>query len=106
MIAGLSMLLSPLWAAWKAGNIYYVVTDRRAVIFEKGFKLTIRSFPKSSLAHYGRVSGGGTQGDIIFQRVETRSGKTTQLKEIGFIGLRDYRGAEQALETLVANRTD
>ena len=106
IVAGLSMLLSPLWAAWKAGNVYYVVTDCRAVIFEEGFKFAIQSFPRSSLANYNRVSGGGIKGDIIFQRVVTRNGKTTQLKEIGFIGLRDYKGAERALETLVANRND
>ena len=36
---GLFMLLSPLFAAWRAKNVYYVVTERRAVIFEKFVKL-------------------------------------------------------------------
>lgn len=100
---GLSMLLSPLWAAWTAGNVYYVVTERRAVIFEKGLKLSIRSFPRSSVAGYERVSSGGAGGSIIFQRIATRSGRGTRVKEVGFIGLQDYVAAEQALNKLVAS---
>src|SRR2546423_1237448 len=35
VLFGMSMLLSPLWIAWTARNVYYVVTERRAIIFEK-----------------------------------------------------------------------
>jgi hypothetical protein len=105
VLFGLSMLLSPLWAAWTAGNVYYVVTERRAVIFEKKFKLNIQSFPRLSVVGYDRVSSGGASGSIIFQRIANRSVRGTRIKEIGFIGLPDYAGAEQALNKLVANGT-
>lgn len=99
---GLTMLLSPLWAAWMAGSVYYVVTERRAVIFEKNLKLKIQSFPRSSVSGYERVSSGGAGGSIIFQRVTERSVRGARVKEIGFLGLPEYAGAEQALNKLVA----
>jgi hypothetical protein len=101
VLFGVSMLLSPLWAAWTAGNVYYVVTERRAVIFEKKLKLTIQSFSRSSVAGFERTSSGGTGGSIIFQRIADRSGRGTRVREIGFIGLPEYAGAEQALRKLV-----
>src|ERR1700722_20373340 len=57
---GLAMLASPLFAAFAARNVYYVVTERRAVIFEKPLRLSIRSFDRFSLGGFERVSGGGT----------------------------------------------
>jgi hypothetical protein len=99
---GLSMIMSPLWAAWIAGSVYYVVTEHRAIIFEKNLRLKIHSFPRSSVSGYERVSRGGAGGSIIFQRVTERSGRGTRVKEIGFIGLPEYAGAEQALNKLVA----
>ncbi len=103
VLFGLSMLLSPLWAAWTAGSVYYVVTERRAIIFEKKLKLSIQSFSRSSLTGYERVSSGGAGGSIIFQRIVDRSGRGTRIKEIGFIGLPEYAGAEQALNKLVTS---
>ena len=46
VLLGLSMLLSPLWEVWMAGNVYYVVTEGRAIIFEKKFRLSIHSYPR------------------------------------------------------------
>ena len=99
---GLSMLLSPLWAAWTATNVYYVVTDRRAVIFEKPFRLKIQSFPPSAVATYERVSNGGLGGNIIFQRISEGSGRGTRIREIGFVGVKEYASAVRALDELVS----
>jgi hypothetical protein len=104
VLFGLSMLLSPLLAAWSAGSVYYVVTERRAVIFEKKLKLKIQSFSRSAVSAYERVSSGGPGGNIIFQRIADRGGRgATRVKEIGFIGLPEYSEAEQALNKLLAS---
>lgn len=103
---GLSMLLSPLWAAWVARNVYYVVTDRRAIIFEKQLRLKVSSFARESVAGFERVSNGGASGNIIFQRLTTGSGRGARTKEIGFIGLPDFTGAEKALNELRASVAD
>jgi hypothetical protein len=99
---GLFMLLSPFFAAWRANNVYYVVTDRRAVIFEKLLKLNVRSFNASALTTFERVSSGGTSGNIFFQRVADTGFRSGRTREIGFIGLRDFTGAEQALRQLIS----
>lgn len=101
---GVVMLASPLWAAWRAGSVYYVVTDKRAVIFEKLFKVNIRSFSPLVVSGFERVSRGGPEGDIIFMRVPHRTSKgRTKITEIGFLGLADYARAEQAIATLAAS---
>jgi hypothetical protein len=48
-----------------------------------------------------RVSSGGAGGSIIFHRIADRNGRGTRVREIGFIGLPEYAGAEQALRKLV-----
>ena len=103
--AGISMLVSPLWFAWVARNVYYVVTERRALIFERAIKLKIQSFTAASVASYERVSSGGLGGSIIFQRIEEKSGRGRRVTEIGFVGLREYAGAARALDALVSHRT-
>jgi hypothetical protein len=99
---GAAMLLAPLIGAWNAGNVYYVVTQRRAVIFEKAFQLKICSFTPTSIAGYERISSGGSGGSIIFERSVERRSRGSKVTETGFIGLRDYAEAEQALNKLIA----
>ena len=101
---GLAMLLSPFYGAWAASSVFYVVTEQRAIIFEKPLKLKIQSFRPPSIAGYERVSRGGAGGNIIFQRIAERGSRGTKVTEIGFIGLTDYASAEQALNKLVAGR--
>lgn len=98
------MLVSPLWAAWRAGSIYYVITDKRAVIFEKLFKLHIHSFSPLVVAGFERVSNGGPGGDIIFMSFSYRTGKGgTKINKIGFIGLADCSDVEVAITKLAAS---
>lgn len=98
---GLSMVFRPFWAAWAAGNVYYVVTDKRAVIFEKPFSLKIQSFSSFVASGFDRVSSGGPGGDIILMRVPRTTGKgRTIIKEIGFIGLSDCASAESAIKKM------
>ncbi|MGH8446284.1 MAG: hypothetical protein ACREVL_13510 [Solimonas sp.] len=101
---GAVMILTPFFMAWRASNVYYVVTPRRAVIFEKLWKLNIRSFNPAGLANFERVSNGGSSGSIVFQRLFVRAGRGTREKEIGFIGLKDFRPAEKAITQLVASQ--
>jgi hypothetical protein len=101
---GLSMLLSPLIAAHAAANVYYAVTERRAIIFEKRFRLRIRSFPASAVANYERSSAGGRSGKIVFSKGMEPGRRGTWPQETGFIGLADYAPAEQALNKLLGQQ--
>ena len=101
ILFGIRILLSPVFAFWKAARVYYVVTERRAIIFEKVWSLKIQSFDASGFGGFERVSRGDGNGDILFQRTIERRGKNTDITEIGFIGLRDVSEAEQALRTMM-----
>lgn len=96
-------MASPWFALWKARRVFYIVTQRRALIFEKVRQTKIHSFEASALAGFERISNGGTAGDVIFQRLIDRRGRSTQVTEVGFIGLADFRGAEGALREMIAN---
>lgn len=99
---GLSMLLAPFFMAWKARRVAYVLTAKRAVIVEKVFWVKVTSYDASGLGGFERVSQGRAAGDIVFQRIIQRRGKGTQIKEVGFLGLRDFAPAESALRDIVA----
>jgi hypothetical protein len=98
---GLCILLSPFFAMWKAGRVFYVVTDRNALIFEKIWSLKVQSFDASGFGGFERVSSGGVAGDILFQRNIERHGKGTRITEVGFLGLQDFAPAEQALRRMM-----
>jgi hypothetical protein len=101
IVIGLCILLSPVFALWKAGRVFYVVTERSAVIFESTWSLKVQSFDGSGFGGFERVSRGGREGDILFQRTIERRGKGTRVTEVGFLGLRDYSEAERALRSMM-----
>src|SRR6185295_11951618 len=65
VIAGLYMLSSPLWMMLKASNTAYVITNRRAIIFEGGWSTHIRSFRPTELGQLERREHSDGSGDII-----------------------------------------
>ena len=100
---GLAMLLTPFFTAWRARQVYYVVTTRRAIIFARPWRLRIRSFNPAGLAAFERISHGGARVSIVFQREIERRGRGPRTREIGFIGLADFAGAEKALIRLTSS---
>lgn len=103
---GLSMLLAPFWTAWTARNVLYVVTDKRAIIFEKPFFLKIRSFSPLVASGYERVSRGGPSGDLVFMQVQRKGGKgSTYTVDVGFLGLPECSNAETAIKQMASIAT-
>jgi hypothetical protein len=98
---GCAVLLSPLFAYFKAGRTCYVVTKTRAIIFEKTWSLKIRSFEAPAVARFERVSHGANGGDIIFSRSMEPRGRGTRLVETGFMAVADYKSAEAALKRML-----
>jgi hypothetical protein len=101
IVIGLCILLSPVFALWKARRVFYVMTERSAIIFEKTWSLKIQSFDASGFGGFERVSRGDREGDILFQRTIERRGKGTRVTEIGFLGLQDFAEAERALRSMM-----
>jgi hypothetical protein len=117
VFAGLAMIFSPLWLIHKAHRTVYVLTDRRAIIFDGGFSTRVRSFSPAALGDLERHERSDGSGDLIFAREQHYSpgyyagtaghgghwvpGRTT-VKTIGFHAIPDVRHVEQLVRQVAA----
>jgi hypothetical protein len=95
------MLSAPLWAIKAARETAYVITDRRAIIFEGGWKVTVRSVEPPSLKNIYRREKRDGRGDIILQETSTRDsdGDWTK-KEVGFKDVENVREVERLVKSI------
>lgn len=68
VLIGLGMLSSPYWAYRKMLRTVYVITDRRAILFEGGRTTTIRSFRPGELGQVHRRERKNGYGDVVIGR--------------------------------------
>ncbi|MBA4066387.1 MAG: hypothetical protein C0501_22270 [Isosphaera sp.] len=114
LTVGLGMLLAPVWAAYKATNTVYVVTDRRAVVFDGGWSTHVRSFGPADLTAVERRQRPDGSGDLILAKEPYWvPGHTSgppgrghhvpggwSVREIGFFGIPRVREVEQLIRNL------
>jgi hypothetical protein len=62
------MLSGPIWAYRKALKTVYVVTNRRAITFDGGRTVAIRSYPPDRLADVYRKERKDGTGDVLISR--------------------------------------
>lgn len=90
LLVGLGMLSAPLWKIRSAKRTIYVLTDKRAIIFEGGWRAHIRSFSPDQLQDLTRKQHADGSGDIVFKREVTNNfshQNNMPVKEIGFLGI-------------------
>lgn len=104
ILVGLGMLSSPIWAYRSARKTAYVITDRRALSFETGYRaITVRSFPPERLQDIYRREKPDASGDIVINRNAWRdSDGDRQTNEVGFMGIPHVRDVEEMLKALAA----
>lgn len=100
LLIGMAMLASPYFLYKKAKSTYYIITDRRALIFEDGVSVKIKSFGPGQLQHMERVQAPDGSGSLIFS--EQRSGRNNRTVKVGFLGIKDVQQAEVLLMDLVS----
>lgn len=100
-LIGIGMLSSPIWTYRKSLNTIYVITDRRAIIFDGGRSVTIRSYEPERLQKVFRKERKDGSGDVIIAHKEWRdSDGDKQRKELGFIRIKDSKKVETMLKKL------
>ena len=104
LLSVIRMFGDPLWWVWKGLGTVYVVTDKRAVVFDRGWRTTIRSYTpeKVRIARKKERFGGVT--DIVFERIKVgrdSDGKGI-MRDAGFLAIEDHTEAQQALDYVVA----
>ena len=84
----------------------YVITDRRAIIFEGGFGTTnIRSFRGEQLGDLRRKERDDGFGDLIFDRkVSHDSDGRSQYTDIGFLAIPDVKAVEELVRGIVGRK--
>jgi len=105
LLAGMLMLSSPYWAAKRAKNTVYAITDKRAVIITKKRIIDIQSFGPDKLQDIIKRIRGDGSGDLIFERYvsshHTSKGRTKQkVTEIGFFGIPKVNEVEDLLKQI------
>ena len=110
ILIGLLILSTPYWAAKKARNTVYAITNNRAIIIEKkGSSINIQSFGPDKLNDINKKIYTDGSGDLIFERqisIHTHKGKSKEhIHELGFMGIPRVNEVEDMLEALSKGKT-
>jgi hypothetical protein len=103
ILIGLGMLSSPFWAFRRAKRTAYVLTDRRALVINVGWraKVSLRSFEPAALTDLQRTERSDGSGDLVFATdySEGRRGRSIA-NAVGFIAVRDVKEVEGRVRRL------
>ena len=102
ILGGFWMLCSPIWVYHKAQKTVYVVTDRRAIIFEKGFSVQIKSYEGQRLGEITKRVRADGSGDIVFEGGYKKNKRNDNggVTEVGFFGIERVNEIEDMLKAL------
>ncbi len=101
VLVGLAMLSSPYWAARSAKRTAYVLTDRRAIIFQSGWtSVTVRSFEREKLGDLRRTQAPDGSGDLVFTEDVSSGRRGTTTTDVGFLAIPDVKAAEERVRAL------
>lgn len=102
VLIGLLMLSSPFQTYKKSFKTVYVITDRRAITFEGGWRsTTIRSYSPEKLGDTYRKEMKDGSGDVIISRREwIDTDGDRQSEELGFLRVHNPKQIESMLNKL------
>ncbi len=102
IIAGLVMLILPLWKMNKARHLIYALTEKRLIIREIFPRFHIESWPLHRVIRLRRRGPVNGPGDIFFAQLTKRGGENgTYVKDVGFIGIARPRKVEDHIRELI-----
>ncbi|WP_235908316.1 hypothetical protein [Roseiconus nitratireducens] len=103
LLIGLAMLCYPIQNYRNAFRTCYVLTNRRALTFEREWGRTvIRSLAPRQLTVVYRKQAVDGSGDVIFNAKRWKdSDGASHSEEIGFISIADVRDVERKLKAMV-----
>jgi hypothetical protein len=108
VLVGIAMLAWPLWAHWKGLRTVYVITDRRAITFERSLATRVTSYTPFDLRKMFRKEKKNGTGDLVFGHYfagleNDGPDGSTVLVNYGFLRVRDVRKTEQMLRELTGH---
>lgn len=101
VLIGLAMLSAPFWIWQITRQTVYIITSKRAIVFEGGPSITVRSFLPEQLNDIFRKEKGDGTGDVILAvRHWKDSDGDARSEELGFRGIRDPQEVERMVRRL------
>lgn len=100
VLVGIGMLSSPLWMKRLARRTIYLITDRRAIVFQRGFSVTTRSYSPEQLQSLTKRVRPDGSGDIIFAAtfpMVIGQSSNPALIQNGFYSVANFREVERLL---------
>lgn len=101
VLIGLGMLGSPFWMMRKARNTAYILTNQRAIIFEKKLSMSIRSFEPEQLHNLRRNQWSDGSGDLLFERrMDFDHDGNRRQTDHGFLAIPEVKSVEDLVREL------
>ncbi len=91
ILVGFGMLSAPFWGMRTARRTFYVITNKRAILFEGGWQTKVKTFDQDQLKVRERKQKGDGSGDIILDRVVSYGKNGARSTEVGFLGVEQVR---------------
>jgi hypothetical protein len=102
ILIGLGLCCTPFWAVWIARRTAYVLTDRRAIVFDGLRPYAIRTFLPDRLRDLSRTERSDGSGNLVFlRRPERDSEGDRRLVDYGFMAIPDVKQVEELVRRLV-----
>lgn len=103
VLIGFGMLSAPYFQRRTLERTAYVVTNRRVLVIDHDYRdrRSVRSYGASDLTPITKTVFEDETADLMFAVSTSGTGSDATTKDIGFHGVRDVRGAEQAIRALV-----
>lgn len=104
VLFGIWMITAPARARRRLRNTVYAVTDRRAVVIERGYwGATVHSFGPEQLAGSSFIERPGGRGDVILsETAHVDSDGVRHVTQVGFLNIPDARRIEGLVRHLAA----
>ena len=104
VVIGILMLLAPIWSYQASRRSVYVITEKRAISFEYGMGMTIRSYSPAQLQETFRRERQNGYGDVVitYAEWEESEGGERHKTDVGFMDIRDPKYVEDLLRGLAA----
>ncbi len=111
VVAGVGLLLSPLWLSLGAKRTLYAVTNKRVIVWNGRVfgGVTVRSLSPAQLGDRARTEAGDGSGDLVFPRAATLSTyqdtdstngfsqTRTRVTQCGFFGIPQVKQVDDLL---------
>lgn len=101
LLIGLGMLSTPFWISRRMKKTVYAVTNKRAIIFVKGFSTSVKSYDSKNISSINKRVKADGSGDLLFvEDIYVNSNGRSRTRQVGFWGISEVNKVEDMIEKI------